>query len=220
MALPIPKKYIPEMNKIRNLPDSAVGELVRALESSSIVSDPEELAANIAAHVPSIPKGDLNGIVDFIYGLYHVREFSELSKSNFLTELIEGVLEHLKPKEAESGILKLREKFRRLLSIDNLDTISKAINLQRGGERLYCVATILSDIRPVFGHDVKSKPAAAVITHTLKIAYHETGDHKEFFVVLDDVDLSKLEEVIKRAKLKSKTLKQLLEESDLPQLGI
>lgn len=220
MALPIPKRYIPEINKIRNLSDSSVDELVRALESAPVTADSQKMAKNIAAMVPTIEPNDLTGIVDFIYGLYHVREFSDLNRRVFLNELVTGVTENTKPRVSENDIVILRERFKRILGIKTLNNISKALNLQRAGERIYCSATIISDLRPVFGQDVKSKPVAAVITHTLKISYHEDKDHKEFFVILDDVDLSKLEDVIDRAKQKSETLTNLLGETNIPRLGV
>ena len=220
MALHIPTRYITVMNKIVSLPDAAVDELVNALESSSITSKPEELAALIADRVPSIPKDDLSGIVDVAYALYHVREFSELNPSSFLNELVEGVRQQAKPEIPDNGVSLLRERFRRLLRIKTLETISKALKLQRDGERIYCEAKIVSDIRPVFSDDVTAKPLAAVITHTLEVAYHENGEHEEFFIVLDQEDLDALDEVIERAKAKHETLVKFLAESHLPRLGV
>jgi hypothetical protein len=220
MALPIPKGYIPEVNKIRNLPDSIIDELVHALESAPVTADSEQLALTIADSIPSIGTEDLKGILGFVYGLYHVRQFSEMDNRAFLDELIAGVRQHAKPELAEGDLPRMRERFRRMLGIKKLSTLSKATNLQRAGERLYCLATIFSDVRPVFGQDVKSKPVGAVITHTLKLAYHEGGDHKEFFIILDDQDLEELQAVIHRARQKSETLTTLLVETKIPRLGI
>jgi hypothetical protein len=220
MALQIPSRYIPILNDIRNLPEAAVAELLQALESSSITSSPHDLSAHIAESVPRIPREELDRIVDVLYSLYHVRQFSEMNRSSFLKELVEGVSEHARPKISDDEIHGLRERFKSLLSIKTLDSISKAIGLQRDGERLYCETKIISDIRPVFGEDVKSRPVAATITHTLKITYHESGDHKEFFVTLDQVDLDELQGMVKRAKAKAETLTKLLTESGIPRLGL
>jgi len=85
---------------------------------------------------------------------------------------------------------------------------------------LYCDAKILSDIRPVFGDDLSEGPISAVITHTLKLAYHEGGEHKEFFIVMDQQDLITLFEVIDRAHEKEQALTGLLQKSGIPRLGI
>jgi len=82
MALAIPKEYIPAMNKIRNLQDSSVDELERALSSCPITSHPHDMALQISGHIPSIPIEDLSGIMDAIYTLYHVREYSDLNRNS------------------------------------------------------------------------------------------------------------------------------------------
>jgi hypothetical protein len=218
MALPIPEKYVPEINKLRNLSDSASDELVRALAASNITARPEDMTAHIAADVPSIPIADLTGIVDVIYALYQVREYSPFSEPRFLKELVDGIKIN-SPGITEDEVPRIRERFQRLLSIETLTSISKAITLQHDGERLFCDAKIISDIRPIF-RDVKSKPVAAIVAHTLKLGYHEGAGHHEFFLVLDDEDINSLYDVIVRARNKSASLSGLLKEWNLPRLGL
>ena len=210
------------MVTIATLPDSSVDELTQAIESSPITSESKDMAANIAGHVHGIAQEELDDIVDLIYALYHVREYTELSKSRFITELVDGLREQAKdPRISSSDTSQLRKRFERLLSLGTLDTITKAITLQRNGERLFCDAQILSDLRPVFGDDVKQKPRAVVITHTLKLSYHEEGDHKSFFIVLDEVDLNALSDVVERAKAKADTLTALIKKDvSIPRLGV
>ena len=98
--------------------------------------------------------------------------------------------------------------------------ISKASRLQREGERLYCEAMILSDIRPVFGDDITSGPGSAVLTHTLKVSYHGDEGHRDFFVVLDGEDLKALGEVVDRAQAKDESLRKVLRGTNIPDLGI
>lgn len=221
MALAIPTRYLPPIQKLVALPDNSVDELIQAIASTDITAKSKEMAARVADHIHGIKREDLDEIVDLIYSLYHVREYSELSKNRFVSELVEGVREHAKEPIAESKVPHLVERFQRLLQIGTLESITKAITLQRDGERLFCDAKILSDIRPVFGEDVAARPKAAVITHTLKLSYHEEGDHKTFFIVLDEVDLDDLSSVIERAKTKGETLSGLIEkELSVPKLGV
>ena len=114
----------------------------------------------------------------------------------------------------------LPERFEKLLNINLLNTLSKAGRLQRDGERLYCDAKILSDIRPVFGPKPTVMPPGAVVTHTLRIGYHEGGDHKEFYVILDADDLEALKNTVTRAEAKDKVLRQLLKTAKLSDLGV
>lgn len=221
MPLSIPREYLPAIGKILEFSDASTEELIKALSSATICAEATDMAKQIAGLTPSIPTEDLADIVDALYSLYHVREFSEATPSRFLSDLIDTLRKNpdLGLKKTED-VANARARFKQLLNIGTLNTLSKAIRLQRDGERLYCDAKILSDIRPVFGTDVSKGPTSAVITHTLELGYHEGDDHKEFFIVLDEQDLLQLLEVVDRAFKKAETLTELLNKSGLPRLGI
>jgi hypothetical protein len=220
MALEIPKQQIPTIGKILRLSDAAIKELIDALSSTTITAEAPAMAEKIAASVPNIPPEDLIEIVDTLYSLYHVREFSEVRPARFVRDLVEALLQNpdfgLKKEDASI----IGKRFHRLLNVTTLDNLSKAVRLQRDGERIYCDAKIISDIRPVFGEDVEERPVSAVITHTLRLGYHETGEHKQFFIVLDEQDLDNLQAVIERAKSKGDTMTELLESAGIPRLGV
>jgi hypothetical protein len=222
VALQIPKQHVAAILKIRQLSDASAEKLIDALASSPFTSEADEMAKRIAKRVPDIQPKDLKAIVDTVYALHYVREFSEVKASKFLGDLVQAVKATgesrlaLEPAEAE----RLRDRFKRLLDIENIRLLSKALKLQRDGERLYCDAKILSDIRPVFHDDVSSKPAGAVVSHTLKLGYHEGRQHKDFFVVLESADLDALKELVERAHVKAKTLRALLTDAGLEDLGL
>jgi hypothetical protein len=222
MPLQIPDEQIPKIGKIRNLSDAQVEDLIEALKSAPIEPIPDAMAKRIAKHIRSIPKKDLVGIVEVIYELYFVREFANVSQSRFLGDLIESVRESKHPDLALSANeeTKFKNKIERLLNIEAINAVSKSVRLQRDGERLYCTSKILSDIRPVFKDDATARPIGAVITHSIKLAYHEGGQVKEFFVVLDSEDLGALGEVLDRAIAKDKTLRELLKATNILELGL
>lgn len=221
VPLYIPDEHLPAIGKILKLSDAAATDLIDALSSASIASTAPDMAKQIAPKISGISLADLTEIVDLLYALYHVREFSEVRRARFLQDLIESIRTNpdfnLQKREDAP---RLRKRFQRLLNIQPLNTLSKAIKLQREGERLYCSAKIVSDIRPIFGEDITSRPVSAVITHTLKIGYHEGGEHRDLFLVLDEQDLGRLQEVIERAKSKGQTLAELLNDTGLPRLGL
>ena len=178
------------------------------------------MAEKVAGSVPSIPSEDLTEIIETIYSLYHVREFAEVTRARFIRDLVENLLSNVDFGLTKVDASTVGKKFQRLLNVKTLNILSKAIRLQRDGERIYCDARIISDIRPVFGDDIEKGPASAVITHTLKLTYHEMGEHKEFFIVLDEQDLISLQETIDRAQSKNATLSDLLKSANIPRLGI
>lgn len=135
-------------------------------------------------------------MLDSLYDLYFIRELAGIPKNVFLDDFMDSLERTDQMEIKKDDLPKLRVKFERLLNIESLNLLSKAKRLQRDGERLYCDAKILSDIRPVFRDRPTVRPNGAVITHTLMLGYHEGGEHKEFHVVLDRIDLELLKDVI------------------------
>jgi len=222
MALQIPKDSVPGIIELTDLSEPSVDQLTVALNAAPKLSDSDDMAANIAQGVPSVSMAQLSKILDTLYGLYHVREFSGVEPAEFLDDAMEAIVEspHIEPRLKEPQLALLRTRLDKLLKIETLLVIAKASRLQRDGERLYCESKILSDIRPVFGEDPAARPPGAVITHTLKIAYHEKGKHQDFHLVLDSIDLGALKDVIDRALVKDETLRSLLKDANLPELGL
>ena len=220
MPLQIPIEDIPALKTIRALPNASVDALIKALRSASPSSDTDEIAKGIADQISSISASELESVLDTLYDLYSIRELSGVDRDTFLKDFLEGFQNQ--PELAVDGkeTHKLRSKFEKLLNVEKFNLLSKAKRLQRDGERLYCEAKIISDIRPVFGAKPTARPTGAVVTHTLKLAYHEMGEHKEFHIVLDGIDLGLFADVIHRALLKDETLRSLLKEMRLPDLGV
>jgi len=222
MALNIPKRDSAGIASIINLPDTSIELLIKALIIAPSLVNADEMAKYISSDVSSISLGQLTTIIDTLYSIYHFREFSGVSSSRFLDDLIDGITASSHPeldsKDIESS--SLRARFEKLLNIDTLKIISKAARLQSDGERLYCSSKILSDIRPVFSEDPTARPVGAVITHTLKITHHVGKDLEEFHVVLDSYELEVLKDVIIRACVKDETLRALMKEANLTDLGL
>jgi len=132
MALQIPKQHLPAIIKIRQLPDATADQLIMALASFPPTPEVKTMVEQIAPQVPGILPDDLKDIVDTLYALYYVREFSEVKASRFLRDLIQTVkssndasLVVTDPKEVE----KLKARFEKLLGIENIGLLSKAMRL-------------------------------------------------------------------------------------------
>ena len=222
MPLDIPQEHRATIGKIVALSEENIAQLISAISSVKIRSTPSEMSDAIRNQVTLINSDDLAAIVETLYSLYHVREFSEVRADRFVTDIVDSVLKDEKLGARQEDIPHLRETFRRLLNIDTLNALTKAIKLQRDGERIYCDSRIITDIRPVFSGEVSDAPSSAVIRHTLKIGYHRDGDgpHQTFYVAMDETDLHSLIEDIGRAIEKSETLTKVLKEGQIARLGI
>jgi hypothetical protein len=219
MALEIPEEDSGSIATLKAFPPASLERFVAALKSAPLTTDPKEMAAHVARQVPSIPSEQLERVIDTLYTLYYIRDLSGVKHSRFINDLMAGIQNSPHLQTPSKGLSKLRTALEKLLDIDTLNTISKAARLQRDGERLYCVAKVLSDVRPVFKNDPAAQPIGAVLTHTLKVGYHEGREHKEFHVILDSDDLTALGEVVRRAEAKDKSLREFLKNAGLPNLG-
>jgi hypothetical protein len=222
MALKIPEENSGAIAVIKTFPSASLEKLISALKSASPTSNPREMAEHVAKQVPAIALEQLVRVIDTLYTLYYIRDLSGVQHANFISDLMEGIqdspqLQHLH--NSQKALPKLRLVLERLLSIDTLHIVSKAARLQRDGERLYCSAKIISDVRPVFGADPSTRPLGAVLTHVLQIGYHEGADHKEFHIILDSDDLTALGDLVRRAQAKDKSLREFLKSAELPNLG-
>jgi len=218
MSLQIPKEAEAGIRAIESLNEEAIEQLVTALSHGPYSADFNEMATAIAPSIKSIPIVQVRKILEALFRLSFLREMASVSFAPFLDDLMEGIYES-SPQFQESQHDFLKERFRRLLGIDALALPAKAMRLQRDGERLYCEARILSDIRPVFESDPKARPRGAVIGHNLRICFFDAGGHREFFVLLESADLKALKAVIDRAHAKDVTLRELLKQTNLTELG-
>ena len=219
MPLDIPAENRSAIATVKTLTPAVLEQFISALEAAPPISNPHGMADHIAKQLPSFPENRLVPVLEMLYTLYYIRDLSGVNPNTFLDDLMDGAARASELRLAQGGASKLRLILEKLLSIDTLRTVSKASRLQRDGERLYCSAKILSDIRPVFRSDPSLPPVGAVITHTLKVGYHEGSGHMETQIVLDSDDLARLAAVVQRAQVKDKTLRKFLIRSKLPNLG-
>jgi hypothetical protein len=219
MALRIPQEDLPALSTVAGLQSSQLDRFIDAVNSVPPNRDSAALAKLIAKKIPSVPVDRLIRVLDMLQTLYDIRELSGVSAETFCEDLIDSIRSNPDAQLSKRQLPKIRLFFEKILEIGNLRTLAKASRLQRDGERLYCSAKILTDVRPVFKTDPSERPEGAVVTHTLKMGYHEGSAHKEFHVVLDTGDLVALNDAVSRALAKDKTLRDLLADAKLNDLG-
>ena len=203
MALKIPERYRAGFGVLIGLSDQSMEELLGALttvSSSLAAKGHRRLVADIATKVPSIPQSDIRNIVVTIISLYIARADREASVVDFAEDLCRAV------ERSQDGQLELtkenRDAFKqrlvRLLGFDSFNIGAKAADIGHEYEHSLCSLRILTDMRPVFGDSIGELPAGAVVTHTLKMVYHQGNQLKEFFVVLDEKQIGILRGLLDR----------------------
>ena len=216
-ALNLPEEYQYGLVTLGKLEESLFDELATALETAGFVLRLKILSASIAERVKSLSKEDASQIVEMLVSMNIVRRNAGVDLSQFVDDVSEAIDESDNDELAVIDKELVKKRLGHLLTAKSLDVLSKAQSVTIDHERRFCTARIATDISPVFGDDVESGPMAAVITHALRISFHQdSNDLKEFFVEMDSDDLKELRSSIDRAEEKAKSLRDVLDSAKLP----
>jgi hypothetical protein len=149
-----------------------------------------------------------------VQGLHNTRErFGKTSEADFVESATRATLRAKVKADAEQ----LRPLFVNLLGLRNIGLSVKATRVLMDTERHMHDVSIYTDLRPIFDAD-GGAINACVLMHTMKLDYSD-GDGKEFFVFLDEDDISALEEALVRAKRKAAALRAFAKSSNVKIIG-
>jgi len=212
--LTIPEVYAPGLAQIITLPDEAIDSLCSALDKTSEPVKVKSLASDISEQI-SVPKADLRNIIRTLISLYSLQSAQDASPQELAKDIARAAQRSGRPELVIADMDRLAGRLVRLLGFTGLRIASKAIALENDYEHSLCRARILTDARPVYSDDPTAPPIAAVIVHTLKLAYHEGAEVKELYLAMNAGHLSHLKAVIERAEAKAKGLESVLESGKL-----
>jgi len=206
----MPGLAIPESDRnalavLRRLPPDTLSQLLIDIERS-----PESVPS-----VAGVSPKDAKQLMDVLNDMHRIRAFSEVGIERFVSDICETLREQNQLEQSDEP--KLRERLARVLEIGALAIAAKASVLQAEHEHRFCSARILTDARPVYGHDQSPSdpPPAMIITHTLKVSYHEgpRGHLNDIYFSLGSRDLAELVELLHRAQEKAKSLHGVFDSS-------
>lgn len=207
--LTIPERYAPGLVALRQLPEDKMREFLSALSVVTPSLNPNTIVSNISSSAKSIPPSELEQMTFAVVSLYAALDYSDLEAGPFVEEICRAMAESNRKDlnfEGDSDRNRFKDRLQNLLAIDSFSIASKALSLRREYDHIFCSGRILTDARPVYGPDVSVAPRAAIIVHTLRLAYHKTDDLEEFYLSFDDEDLKELKDLLDRAERKSKSL--------------
>ena len=212
----IPDRYRPGLAAIRSLDDEVFAELVVALDHAPRLARFSAFSSRLASEVKGLNKRQIDDIIALLFSLSLSRADAEIPAEKTATEVLDAMRasgrEDLKLSGEEESRLKSRISM--LIDISSVKVSAKASRVSTDYPRTFCEAKILSDIRPVFDKP-EEKPIGSMVCHTLRIDYHEGGEHKEFFIALDMDDLRELKKTIDRAETKTASLRSFLNASGI-----
>lgn len=151
---------------------------------------------------------------DALDAMYAVRVYADVDIEEFLTDVCDSLRS---TGDLQGDEVAFQERLARVLTIEPLSVAAKAVLLQNEHEHDFCSSRILTDIRAVFGEDPTAPPAAAIISHTLKISYHEGagGRLQEIYFSMGSRDLKDLRDVLDRAEKKTDGLRAVIRNSNI-----
>ena len=219
----IPKDERPWLALLADLKEEQALEISGALSTASDELGGDELLQHVVSGTPSIEGDDVRRILRTVRQVASAKEVLEVQPDVFLNDIAEGM------GEIEEQELRLdRTKQRRLLERLSVLTISPAVeihakarSLQQDRENTFCRARIVTDLRPIFGPDVRQSPKAVLVAHMLRISYHHGSQAalRDLFISLRTEDLDQLSELIERARLKAESLHAFTAAADLREIN-
>lgn len=223
MAIPIttiPAPYRAGLAKIKRLSPVDLESIATALEKAPVAGGLKGLTSAVVQRVPTLKRQDVENILRTLFSLSLLVTDEETPLSENISILSSAMQASSVPDLAlsEQERVEFEKRLERLLGIKSVTLASKVQRLGLEYPNIFHDAIILTDMRPVFDKP-EDRPVGCAISHTLGITYHEGGEHKEFYVILDADDLQTMKKVLQRAEAKAASVKSFLKLANLPDLS-
>ena len=208
---------MPGLIKLGLLRDEIASQLRAALGVAARKKHVGRVSAEDLDPIPGISEADLEQIVEAVVGLNQGRIFGDTDIEEFVKAVTES-MQSAAPSDFPMAVDlsdRLGKRIREFLTIDELVRSAKTNVLKYEHERPVHSLRILTDVRPIFGNSAEEAPEAAVVVHTLKLAYLRGGRVDEVFFAMDEGDLLHLKRAVARAELKAKSIRTALMKAQL-----
>ncbi len=181
------------------MPEAALSSFLLAVQKA-----PDSIPA-----LPSVSPEDSAQAKEALDSMYGIRAFHDVQLETFINDICESLREHkeLNPVDEPS----FRQRLTQLLKIDALTVATKAAVLRQENERNFCSIRIITDARPIYADGPSGPPAAMVITHTMKVGYHEGagGNINEIYLSFGSSEIAEIRAALDRAEAKAKSLRDV-----------
>lgn len=221
IGLRIPPNYQLGLAKVISLNNESIAEIITLLENVSI--DSKKSIEALAANAQTISAEDAEKIIETIYSLYQLKNQIPLSEFDDFSDVIIDAMndsENEALKLSDENLADFKQKFSALLNVNSLSIRTKAQNLRLEHANVLKDMSLITDLRPIFGDNVDENPVGIVLVHTLKIVYEQNDESMNFYFALDDDDLTEFISVLKRAQIKSESLRKFADKTGLHSFDI
>ena len=217
----VPREVLAGVKVIANLDDGTLSKIIQMFRSEAASLYPSVIARTLAAKIQELSEANAQAVIDCIIALELARASTSIPIAQLVSDVVASAKSEI-PDESKQN--RLTAWLQDALGIEPLMISAKGISVMQDNERTFFNARVITDIRPVYKEGLsetpKEPPSAAVIVHTLKIGFRESGHYNEFFVALDSEDLVKLKQALERAEAKTDTLQALLNSAKVNYLKV
>jgi len=218
--LNIPDRHKAAFKYLAGTTDDEIDRLISALSNTQPTLNPDVFAERVVSKDDSLNANEVTRLISAIVPLFWLRR--DIGPGAIIDDIGKALQKDSELDLSVEMVASLKDRLAKLMALEaTLGATARALAVYSDDQHTFCSGKIITDIRPVYKSDPEQDPVAAVIVHTLKIAYHEGNDqeHKEFFVALDESDLLELAGMIARAKAKSVSAQRMLDKSMTPYLS-
>ena len=188
------------------LSKSDVDTIVTALSRIPASASTKRLSASVGSSLGEFTSEQLYEAMRALRSLYGAYSGSDTPLREFVKELLPSIQDLLAVRLSPTKRKEISLRLERLLGVEEVALYAGMRNLATAGEGSFCKARINTDLRPVFING-ESKPKGFMLIHRLQLGFHQgEGEHKDFYVTLDDEDLGSLREAIDQAEKKARGL--------------
>jgi len=203
----IPRSQHATVRQLISLSSKRMHALAEALSEAPAATSFNALTRHLRARIKF--SLNLNNVVQMVGALGTIREERNVPIEELAQQITEAARSVPLADLAEDDWKRIERDLARIFEASKAAVkTAKVVELLNEHEHTYCPKSrIVSDIRCIFAPGELIEPVGAVIVHMLKLAYHQDGETKQFFVALDSDDLRDLRDTLERAISKEPRLK-------------
>jgi hypothetical protein len=209
----VPLEYREALQRLASLPDDVYGRLLEQVAREPLSTNVAGLKSKIEDGRQSAGWPDADPLVEALLNIHALRKSWRATDTEIAADLAEADELGLEEPEEKRRFI---ERLANLLRARAVDGLAHAIDVGYEYGQIFSESRVLTDIRPLFLKQPVSRPDGVVIAHTLRIDYLDGRENRTAYFALDEDDLLRLQDNIRRAFDKSAALTELIKGTEVP----
>jgi hypothetical protein len=176
------------------------------------VISPKELRAALEQPLAS---GVVRALIEQLIWLRSFLDYSKVTPSETVGALSLGIKEKNWPDETYKKWERIAPLIEQFLSLDNVATTTKALELAADFEHVLLAINIITDIRPVFSVS-RDRIVGGIVCSRLRLKYNDEDGQKGLSISVDKDEIERLQNICKDALKKIELATSMLKDGNLP----